>query len=421
MTFSSGTMLVCTVGGSHAPIVTAIRTHQPTFVWFICTEEGKAGSVQQIRGQGNCIKKHPADERPSLPNIPAQVGLIKDQYDVWIVPPDDPDIIHANLRKLFDSLLKKSPRPRIIADYTGGTKSMTAALILAGLEHDGDVELTFVVGQRADLKQVTDGTEIPISANVDRIRFSHKFRVALAPWSYFGFAESRVSLENMRQPRDSNDLRRYLAALAASRAFEAWDKFDHGKAYQLLQPLGSLFGRYLATLALLNSECESQIPAQLLDLYLNMKRRAERSQFDDAVARGYRLIEWTAQWLLRRDAGVDTSNVPGDIIPSEVKLPKNEQGRYFAGLRNAWALLETLGADDAVRTFAHDHGKELLPLLTTRNHSILAHGFQPITQSEWSQWHTWLTSSFYPFLQSETSRIGLNRTPPQLPDAMPEE
>jgi len=411
-------ILVCTVGGSHAPVITAIRKHSPVFVWFVCTE-GKAGSVQQIRGTGNCIKKSPRDETPTLPNIPTQCSLPDDQFDVLIVPPDDPDAIHNELRALFDRLLAETPRPQIIADYTGGTKSMTAALLLAGLEYEDDVELFMVVGQRANLVQVTDGTEIPVPANVDRIRFSHKFRVALAPWKYFGYAEAAVSLETMRQPRNHDDRQRYLDALAASRAFAAWDRFEHATARQLLDSLGHVFGPYLATLAALNRTDDKQTPVQLLDLYLNMQRRAERGQFDDAVARAYRLLEWTAQWLLQRDAKIDTSAVPADRIPDGVSLPQNEKGQHFAGLRNAWTLLETLDGSDEVRSFARDRGKEMLTLLTIRNNSILAHGFQPITQAEWQQWETWLSKMFYPFLQAQIEHSNLRSNALQLPREFP--
>lgn len=408
------TVLVCTVGGSHAPILSAIGSYKPNFVWFICTE-GKAGSLQQVRGRGNCIKKSPRDEAPSLPNIPTQASLREDEFDVVLVPPDDPDSIHQHLRKLIDRILVEPLRPRVIADYTGGTKSMTAALLLAGLEYEDDVELSMVVGQRADLIHVTDGTEIPFVANVERIRFSHKFRVALSPWKHFGYAESAVALETMRQPRHSRDRKQYLDALAASRGFAAWDGFDHATARQLLQPLGHIFGQYLATLASLNRGDEAQPPARLADLYRNLERRAERRQYDDAVARAYRLLEWTAQWLLDRDANVDTSNVSPDCIPNNLSLPRNDKGQYFAGLRNAWILLETHGKTDAVRLFARDCAKESLSLLTTRNHSILAHGFQPITQAEWNQWQVWLNETFFPFLETEVRASGLKLLPQQLP------
>lgn len=417
----SAPVLVCTVGGSHAPIVTAIHTHRPSFVWFVCTE-GKAGSVQQIRGKGSCIKKSPDDKTPTLPNIPTQCNLPEDQYSVLIVPADDPDAIHGKLRELFDRLRSEIPRRRIIADYTGGTKSMTAALLLAGLEYEDDVELYMVVGQRDNLVRVTDGTEIPAPANVERIRFGHKFRVALAPWSYFGYAEAAVSLETVQRPHNPEDRLRYLNALAASRAFAAWDRFEHARARELLTSVGHTFGSYLSSLAAINHADEKRAtPARLVDLYLNVQRRAERGQFDDAVARAYRLLEWTAQWLLSRDANISsTSNISLERVPEGVVLPQNDKGQYVAGLRNAWRLLETLGGSDEVRGFARKQSNEMRTLLMSRNNSILAHGFQPIAEAQWQQWKSWLESSLCPFLLKEAERNNVRgRAFHQLPREFP--
>lgn len=411
-------VLICTVGGSHAPIVTSIRSHQPHHVCFICTE-GKAGSIRQITGKGNCIKKSFGDEFPSLPSIPKQAGLSDEQFSIRVVPPDDPDLIHRELRDLLSDLVRSNRDRRIVADYTGGTKSMTAALMLAALEFDEAVDLYMIAGQRANLVQVTDGTEIPVQANVDRIRFVQKRGVALAPWQFFGFAEAALSLESMPPPREQIDRDHYLAALAASRAFAAWDRFDHTQAQSLLKPLGSQFGHYLATLGTLTRADDSQHPAMLLDLQLNLERRAHRQQFDDAVARAYRLLEWTAQWLLKRDAQIDTSNIEEARIPPGLTLPQNAEGRFFAGLRNAWTILETVGNQES-QAFAKANAKRMLSLLTHRNQSILAHGFQPTAASGWAEWKSWLDDSFLPFLKSEAQRSGIQKMPVQLPMAFPE-
>lgn len=60
-----GNVLVCTVGGSHQPIVTAIRAIKPAYVCFLCTDRdpntGQPGSRIQVEGTGNVIKAHPAD------------------------------------------------------------------------------------------------------------------------------------------------------------------------------------------------------------------------------------------------------------------------------------------------------------------------------------------------------------------------
>jgi hypothetical protein len=80
---SAKTVLICTVGGSRQPIITAIKDIQPEHVYFICTGNdtgtGRPGSDIQITGKGNCIKAHPADQNPACP---VQAGLTENQYAV---------------------------------------------------------------------------------------------------------------------------------------------------------------------------------------------------------------------------------------------------------------------------------------------------------------------------------------------------
>lgn len=75
------TILICTVGGSHQPIVSAIQEQQPQHVIFICTDKdpatGRPGSINQIEGKGNCIKANFNDDKPTLPNIPTQTVPVR--------------------------------------------------------------------------------------------------------------------------------------------------------------------------------------------------------------------------------------------------------------------------------------------------------------------------------------------------------
>ena len=81
--------------GSHEPILTALRQTAPDFVCFICTDRdpatGRPGSDEQIVGKGSCIKAHPGDDKPTLPNIPTQARLRDDHYELIHVPADDLD------------------------------------------------------------------------------------------------------------------------------------------------------------------------------------------------------------------------------------------------------------------------------------------------------------------------------------------
>jgi hypothetical protein len=162
-------VLICTVGGSHQPIVTAIREIRPLFVCFLCTGKdpttGQPGSRGQIEGKDNIIKASPRDPTPSLANIPTQADLPQDRYQVRITPADDLDGVVAEARDAIAAVRRRFPAARVLADYTGGTKTMTAGLVMAAMESE-DVELRLVTGARGDLQQVHDGTESSAIASV---------------------------------------------------------------------------------------------------------------------------------------------------------------------------------------------------------------------------------------------------------------
>jgi len=285
------TILICTVGGSHQPILKSIQESKPDYVCFICTgpdpETGQAGSERQIEGKGNVISMN-RGEPPSLPNIPQQVGLGKEQFTLCRVPADDLDqafsIISAELNRLGQTY----EEARFIADYTGGTKTMTAALVTAALE-TSNVKLQLVTGARANLVKVTSDSEYAISANVDGIRLKRSMQPFLDAWARYAYDEAASGLCDLPTPQNA-ELRASLnRARGLSRAFVAWDRFDHQRAGEILQPyravIGKKLGLHLKTLSILNEEDGKRRESlQLYDLWLNAHRRAAQGRYDDAVA-----------------------------------------------------------------------------------------------------------------------------------------
>ena len=334
-------ILCCTVGGSHQPIITAIKQLSPDHICFFCTT-GKAGSDRQILGKGKVIKADSHDEKATLPNIPTQLNLSDDQFTVVEVPHDDLDIAYSIMIQNLKRISERWPDADLFADYTGGTKTMTAALVLAAL--DSKAELQAVLGQRTNLEKVADGTQWRFPASVERIRFEREMKQHLAAWQTFSYSQTRQGLERMEVPRQVELRNRFLAAKTLSEAFDAWDKFDHPKAGKLLSACraeaGAIYGDYFKMLTALNGEKGKREPALLQDLWLNAKRRAHQGRFDDAVARVYRLIEGTAQWVLRRDCNVDSSDLPKEFIPCDVEIRKGHTGKYAAPLYLAWKLVE---------------------------------------------------------------------------------
>ena len=419
-------ILFVTVGGSHRPIVHAIDDLQPDFVCFICTDRdpasGQKGSRQQIEGAGNVIAE--AHGGPlTLPNIPTQCGLKPEQYEVLLVEADNLDDISDKARTRITTLSEQHPGASLYADYTGGTKSMTAGLVLAAVD-DPRVELTLVTGTRNTLISVHDGSEALAPAEIDRIRLDRRMEPHLQAWHHHGYGEAAAGLQRIPTPRNSELRTRLLTARDLSRAFDAWDRFDHAGALQILQPyqarLGAHFGQGLTFLRLLADNAETNPrtePARLLDLWLNAERRAARHRYDDAVARTYRLLEWTAQWILRRQAGIDTSNLQPEEIPSGFDIPPGRHGKRQAGLFLAWQLVLELGHGEPVH-FMKAEETSLRGHLDARNVSILAHGYMPVRAEDWVPIQKWFSERFIPMLQAEVDTVGRPVLPRQLPTCL---
>jgi hypothetical protein len=421
------TVLICTVGGSHQPIVTAIVEMRPRFVCFICTGRdpatGQPGSEIQITGKGNVIKANRCDNGPSLPNIPAQTGLANDQFEVCLVPSDDLDAAYKAISDLLTKVLQRCPDAVHVADYTGGTKTMTAALVMAALETE-DMELRLVTGARADLTKVRDGTESSIVASAEYLRLRRAMAPYLAAWGRYAYGEACQGLATIPAPRHPQLRSDLQIARDLSCAFDAWDRFDHKRALEILriyQPrVGQGLGRHFTCLSLMTAPDDDprREAARLWDLWRNAERRAVQGRYDDAVARVYRLLEWTAQWLLRARAAIDTSNLRQESIPDGVRITTNHRGEYQAGLLAAWDLvahhLDTEAARwvQAERSCLQNHIK-------MRNDSILAHGYSPVDRSNWERLAEWVTTSFIPALAAEADHAGVRHAPPQLPQQPP--
>jgi AAA15 family ATPase/GTPase len=129
-------ILILTVGGSHIPIVQAIQSINPDYVIFICINDIR-GSKEQILGEGNpCEVRRGSEVIEKLPNIPTQVGLNSNFQLKLISQADDMvECYKASIESIITAK-KLSPDAEIIASYTGGTKTMSAALAMAGSDYD---------------------------------------------------------------------------------------------------------------------------------------------------------------------------------------------------------------------------------------------------------------------------------------------
>jgi CRISPR-associated protein (TIGR02710 family) len=402
-------VLVCTVGGSHQPILTALKARHWDRVVFVCsgpTPEARS-SVTMVT---EAIEIAGAEARPAqrLDPIPVQAGLADGDWEIVEVPPDDPDSAFSLLVERLRAL--NGDGRRVVADYTGGTKSMSAALVLAAFEAGAQLQL--VTGRRGDLVRVLDRTEREIAISTRRVSVAREFERLAAGWGRFAYQEAAEGFTRLwndlkAEGASREELRGLTRAKELSEAFAAWDAFDHKSA------AGGLAKAIYKGLAIGGRSDWSDLAAKLVreqsspwralhlyDIWLNAQRCAARGRWDDGVARLYRLWEAMAQWLLWADFRLDTAVVE-------------------TGLKRSWDLYRHLRPEGEAASFWQREWARLNEKLQIRNRSILAHGGDRVSQAGWRTLLEWTETGLLVVLAREAERLGEPHQIPQLPTALP--
>jgi CRISPR-associated protein (TIGR02710 family) len=385
-------LLICTVGGSPEPVVAAITHWRPVRIWFVHSPQTK-GDIE-----GKIV---PTASREGL-------NLDAGRYDFFQLP-DAEDFAGcvARLRELtrdVEQWVSRGQAFRVVVDFTGGTKCMSAALALQARRWP--CLFSYVGGTERNKNGV--GT---VLSGAERVVHS------VNPWDALGYqaveefivlfdqrafaAAARVA-EHAKKRVSREDRKRELNVLEQlARVFEAWDRFDHSTAAHHLSAvkaggndfravLGAQRGgrvlnrvegleRYLRGLGAAGSPNREHI----FDLLANARRRQEEGRFDDAVARLYRAIEATAQIRLAEIQGLEsTERVPLARVPEKLRKrlePRAEEGHVKLGLQDAYALLEAWG-DPLGEQFQQAGLNRRESILAARNRSVLAHGFERVSQ-----------------------------------------
>lgn len=374
-------VLVCTVGGSCQPIVAAIRDYMPDFVYFIASAQSRA----TVDGEGRPCRQYNADDLPSIVN---QTGLGADQFDVFVLTdPDSLSTCYAEISRVLATVAQRFPDAEHIVDYTGGTKTMSVSLVLAAL--DGNWKVSLVKGARTDLVRVADGTEIAGLVNIGEVRARRRLQEVRA---LFNTYEYRAAENVIRALLQSTPLSTALQQLLRDwitlcRGFDAWDRFDHARAEELLRPHAKTLGPVWRFLLAIRGKGKHSGYEPVFDLLRNAERRAKSGRYDDAVARLYRAVEMLAQIRLRREYGLETGNLDVARLPNAIRptydAMRDDDGKVRLPLMRAYQLLYDLG-DPAGQAF-NQHKKQLLNALKRRNASILAHGTEPLSEKEWHE------------------------------------
>lgn len=400
------TLLALTVGGSCAPLVAAVRDYAPDFVCFFASS-GPRGSRTLVDGPDKVCN--------GAPSVVAQTGLAPERYE--IVELDEPDSLPECYGKVREALARLGAERegwRRIADYTGGTKTMSVALALAALE--AGWELSLVTGTRPDPVKVLNGSEMAALVNAWEVRARPRLAEARELFNAYAYASAEGLLAGLARTGPlSNALQREVRQwVAVCRAFDAWDRFDHERARQLLEPYQSRFvpqWRFLKTLVGL-ARATGYEP--VLDLVRNAERRAGRGRYDDAVARLYRALEMLAQVRLgQREPPLNTGDLDVSALPEGLRHRYealcDQAGKVRIGLHRAYTLLEELG--DPLGEVWRRQRERVLDALKKRNDSILAHGSQPLGKGDYEE----MVQIVRAFIEEGLAALGVKVQAPQFP------
>jgi CRISPR-associated protein (TIGR02710 family) len=235
-------------------------------------------------------------------------------------------------------------------------------------------------------------------------------------------------------------------------ALDAWDRFDHRRALEVLNQLGDrrldqqlLFPlkRVIASRRLLDPVAQEQKWPQMKghgleaveDLLLNAERRATQERFDDAVGRLYRAMELTAQLLLKvavKDQvgpdGIETAAVVLDHLPAAIQPRWREVAtRKTNGTQGAPLEIGLTDAFDLLADLGHSTGQcwlrqrnTLINALQIRNHSLFAHGFAPVGYRGWLELSNTLGGFLQVAIEEHTAGAGNSLLMAQFPTTLAE-
>lgn len=376
--------MIISVGGTIEPILKAINHYAPSFVVFLVSEQ----SEKQI------------DEILNKSKIKCDYETVKIK---------DPQNLLETYAKSLDAaklvLSRGIEKDNVIVEYTGGTKPMSSGVVLATVSEN------FVFSYVGGIERNKGNLGVVVTGKEEIFKRQ-------SPWQIYATKDKETAVEFFNKYQFSSSLGLLKIAeeklapfpdkkeeidklILMVRAYDAWDKFEHIEARDLLQKIDAVdvadnvnfLNDLLKQKALFKKNLElkgikiDNAPTEhlIVDLLSNSKRRAEEGKYDDATARLYRTLEALGQFILLNEYNINSSevkleNLKGKIQEDYIQEYENKRdkknGKIKLGLVENFELLKRLNSP--VASIYIENEECILAHLNFRNNSILAHGFKPI-------------------------------------------
>jgi CRISPR-associated protein (TIGR02710 family) len=422
-------ILLVTVGGSPQPILTAVKSLKPDRIIFICSS-GSRGSESQIIGKGKpCVIRRGGEIIEELPNIPTQLNLgdkFQPSRDLILI--DDPDDLSETYRRISEKIKslqqENSESELITVDYTGGTKTMSAALAIAALDYQLNLQLT-TNATRKNLIAVERGERVT-RASVASLKLERLVEQSIPPLlKEYNYPAAIIELETFLQETElpSQDKKRVEELRDYCIGFEQWDRFNHAGAWGYLESYLSnpklqdhilFLKRVMASreefAPAVNDDFQAPVKTKchgyeiVEDLVLNAQRRAKLARYDDAVARLYRALELLEQVRWWQQYEIKTGDVNWEKLPISVR-PQSENmstepDKKQLALMESYDLLSRMDQEPLGQLFLEYKGR-IFDQLQIRNFSIFAHGLKPVSEQDYQNF----ANVIIPFIEKSLTAI----------------
>lgn len=309
---------------------------------------------------------------------------------------NDSDACFAHFDEVLGNLIAEGyTSEQIVVDFTRGTRAMSVAAVLAAIRREIP-RLRYVSGVRG-----RGGTVIAHTEEIHEVRPAHAMgrRLLDQATRLLHHDDFAAVLDLVPDPDCLSagltlpvELHPEAARMRRQAEFgAAWDRLDYAEAAQLANGLEArVAAKWVGRLAPSPDNSDHQSMARWLravacDLLMNGRRRIRHRHFEDALLRGYRVLELVGQFKLF-DHGHNTSRIePENEAAKRLHRRMRKKGShgFGRGLGGKW----TAGREVAARLLKElgdPVGEHLLELgrrhahsgLTARNRSILIHGFQ---------------------------------------------
>lgn len=358
-----------------------INHYKPAQIIYFGSEESKE-TMQMVE----ILAK---EQHICLPNL---------KKEVFLKNIDDFDSCFGTIQGEIEEFKRnKEKQFEIYIDYTSGTKTMTAAIVVLSILYH--LKLSLVSGTRSDQNVVRSGTEKMQEQNPYRVYDKLLMEKLHESFNTYRFNTAREYLHQIVDLLPEK--KAYYEHLID--AYDAWDKFDHLGAFDKLSkitkaedPSGLLNNNkaFLGTMVnFIETDTQTDSPNRInmyyiADLLNNAGRRMEEGKYDDAVARLYRTMEFIEQHIFMTKYNLKSNDLEV-IVLRERKIPENyigeledlkdTNGKIKIGLKRGYEILAKL-SEEIGSKYMNDN--KLQNLLTKRNDSILAHGIKPVKKED---------------------------------------